>query len=229
MSSILAGLVVLVLGDSHLVHPGGLIDTLPAELAARGATVYAYGACGSTPVDYLTPKTTDCGRASREGTGAVKRDFTQGLPVWNARDLIAQKKPTLVIVVMGDTLGAYKSATLPKAWVWDQVTALTGELTSASLSCDWIGPPWGKPSEAFGKTPDRVREISGYLGQVVSPCRYIDTTAFAAPGAWGSIDGQHLDDAGYKAWTKAIVASIEQQTTAPAPAAAKPSSGDQPW
>lgn len=229
MSSILAGLVVLVLGDSHLVHPGGLIDRLPQELTARGATVYAYGACGATPIDYLTPKTTDCGRASREGTGAVKRDFTQGLPVWNARDLIAGRKPDLIVVVMGDTLAAYKSPTLPQAWVWDQVTALTGEIAAASLSCDWIGPPWGKPSEAFGKTPERVRDISAYLGQIVSPCHYIDTTALAAADAWGSIDGQHLDEAGYKAWASAIVDAIETQKQSPAPSGPKTTEGEQPW
>ncbi|MCF4164836.1 SGNH/GDSL hydrolase family protein [Zavarzinia compransoris] len=231
MNSILAGLVVLILGDSHMVHQGGLIDLLPDQLAAEGATVYAYGACGATPTDYLTPKTTDCGRTARAGTGAVTRETGMGLAVWNARDLIAKTKPDLIVVVMGDTMGAYKTPVFPKAWVWDQVTALTGEIRSSSLSCDWIGPPWGTDNPAFGKTTGRVQELSDYLAQIVSPCHYVNSTAFAAPGAWKSIDGQHLDQAGYKAWTAAIVKSIEAQQANPAPAApaAGAASDDAPW
>lgn len=229
MNSILAGVVVLILGDSHMVHQGGLIDLLPNALAADGATVYAYGACGATPTDYLTPKTTDCGRTARAGTGAVKRETGLGLPVWNARELIARTKPDLVLVVMGDTMGAYKNPAFPKAWVWDQVTALTGEIKAASLSCDWIGPPWGTDNPAFGKTSGRVQELSTYLGQIVSPCHYIDSTKFAAPGVWKSIDGQHLDQAGYKAWAAAITASVEQQQAHPAAPAVGATQDEQPW
>lgn len=229
MSAILAGLVVLLIGDSHMVHQGGLIDLLPQALTADGAKVYAYGACGTTPTDYLTPKTTDCGIASRVGTGPVQRAEGTGRPVWNARDLIAKTKPDLVIVVMGDTLGAYKMDALPKAWVWDQVTALTGEIRAASLSCDWIGPPWGTNNPAFGKTQGRVTELSAYLAQIVGPCNYVDSTAFAAPNAWKTIDGQHLDGAGYKAWAAALTKAIEQRAAAPAAAPAKPTLGDEPW
>lgn len=231
MSAILAGMVILLIGDSHMVHEGGLIDLLPPALTADGAKVYSYGACGTTPTDYLTPKTTDCGISSRVGTGPVQRAKGTGQPVWNARDLIAKTKPNLVVVVMGDTLGAYKSADFPKAWVWDQVTSLTAELKAASLSCDWVGPPWGTNNPAFGKTQGRVTELSGYLAQIVGPCHYVDSTAFASPGAWKSIDGQHLDSAGYKAWAAALRIAIEQQAAAPAAAAApaKPVGSDEPW
>lgn len=229
MSSILAGLVILLIGDSHMVHEGGLIDLLPPALEADGARVYAFGACGATPTDYLTPKTSDCGIASRAAGGPVKRSLVAGQPVWNARDLIAQVKPNMVFVVMGDTIGAYKMASLPKPWVWDQVTALTGEIRAANLGCDWIGPPWGTASAAFGKTDGRVAELSAYLAQVVGPCRYVDSTVFAKPGQWRSIDGQHLDAASYKAWAAAIRKAVETQAPAAAPAGAAPAMGAEPW
>lgn len=227
MSLLLAGMVVLVIGDSHMVHNNYLIDQLHQDLSAQGATVYSFGACGSTPTDYLVPKTTDCGRASRLADGKQKLEETTGLAVWNARDLIAKYKPNRIIVVMGDTMGGYKQPDFPKAWIWDQVSSLTGEIKSANLACDWVGPPWGGEGTSYNKTFDRVKMLSDYLSQIVAPCRYIDTTSMAAPGKWKTIDGQHLDTAGYKAWADGITAIV---TTAPAAAPAAPAaSGSEPW
>jgi hypothetical protein len=214
-----AGLIVLVLGDSHMVHKGYLIDRLHDELTAQGATVYSYGACGATPGDYLMPHKTDCGRASRIGGGEQNIEEAGAVPVWNAKELLAKHHPDLMVIVMGDTMGGYGQADFPKAWIWDQVSTLTGAIKAANVACNWVGPPWGAEGSLFDKSVARVRQLSGYLAQVVAPCHYIDSTAFAAPGQWKSIDGQHLNGAGYKAWAEAIARSLQPspaKTIAPA-------------
>ena len=47
MNSVLAGLTILVLGDSHMVTSGYLISTLHDSLLEQGATVDTYGMCGA--------------------------------------------------------------------------------------------------------------------------------------------------------------------------------------
>lgn len=84
MSTLLAGLVVLVIGDSHMVHRNTLIDDLHEALTGAGATVYSFGACGATPADYLAPHMTDCGRASRLAGGVQNTEEATPMPVWNA-------------------------------------------------------------------------------------------------------------------------------------------------
>ncbi|RJF87936.1 SGNH/GDSL hydrolase family protein [Oleomonas cavernae] len=229
MSALLAGLVVLVIGDSHMVHKNYLIDELHQALTAQGATVYSFGACGTTPTDFLVPHTTDCGRASRLAGAPQKLEEGPAVPVWNAHELIAKYKPGRIIIVMGDTMGAYKQADFPKAWIWDQVSSLTGEIKSASVSCDWVGPPWGTEGGSFGKTYDKVKQLSDYLSQVVAPCRYIDSTGFARPGEWKTIDGQHLNAIGYKAWAAGITKAVTAAPAAPPPGAATPATGAEPW
>lgn len=229
MSTLLAGLVVLVIGDSHMVHRNYLIDQLHDALTADGATVYSFGACGATPTDFLVPHMTDCGRASRLAGGAQKTEEGPALPVWNARELIARYHPDRVVIVMGDTMGAYKTSDFPKAWVWDQVSSLTGELKAAQLACDWVGPPWGTEGGSFGKTYDKVRQLSDYLSGLVAPCRYIDSTRFAKPGEWRTIDGQHLNAEGYKAWAAGIAGAVAAPAAAPPAAPESPAGGAEPW
>ncbi len=48
MNGALAGLVILVLGDSHMAGPSYLISTLHEALEAQGATVSSYGMCGAS-------------------------------------------------------------------------------------------------------------------------------------------------------------------------------------
>ena len=65
MLATLAGLSILVIGDSHLLNPNYLIGTLHDELLAQKAKVHTVGVCGSTPADWVTVKTGDCGGAER--------------------------------------------------------------------------------------------------------------------------------------------------------------------
>ncbi|MFC7555002.1 hypothetical protein ACFQU7_26375 [Pseudoroseomonas wenyumeiae] len=49
MQSVLMGLSLLILGDSHFGMQNYLITTLQDELIRRGAKVASYSACGSPP------------------------------------------------------------------------------------------------------------------------------------------------------------------------------------
>lgn len=217
---------MLVLGDSHMVHKNYLIDWLHESLSQQGATVYSFGACGATPSNFLRPYKTDCGRASRV-VGSEQQVEEGPVSVWNARELIAKHHPDRIVIVMGDTMGAYRHSTFPKAWVWDEVTSLTSLVRETKIACTWVGPPWGKPGGAYGKTNERVKELSEFLSQAVAPCQYIDSTGLAKPGEWKSFDGQHLSTAAYKAWAVAIADSI---ASAPAAVSAPaPDSGKDPW
>jgi hypothetical protein len=218
--------VVLVLGDSHMVHKKYLIDWLHESLARQGAIVYSFGACGATPSNFMRPYKTECGRASRTPEG--EQQVEEGpVSVWNARELIAKYNPSRIVIVMGDTMGAYRRSDFPKAWIWDEVTSLTALVKESKVACSWVGPPWGRPGGAYGKTDERVRELSDFLAKTVAPCRYLDSTTFARPGEWKSFDGQHLTSAGYKAWAAAIADSIASAPTATA--APPPETGSDAW
>jgi hypothetical protein len=221
----LAGKVVLIVGDSHLVRRQHLIEPLYKAFSAQGATVYAYGSCGATPSEFLRPAKTDCGRSSLVPRSELA--VMEGVQsVWDLRQLIKDVHPDRVVVVIGDTLGAYRQKAFPKSWVWDEVTLMTGVLNDSHLACTWVGPPWGRSGGAYGKTPERVEVLSKYLSEIVAPCDYVDTTRLARPGEWGSYDGQHLDAGAYKAWAAGIAQAMQ---TGRAPGVSGSPDKDDPW
>ena len=67
LASLLTGLSILMVGDSHLSEPGYLVDTLHDQLVAAGAQVHTYGVCGSTPGDWVKSVPGTCGGAARNG------------------------------------------------------------------------------------------------------------------------------------------------------------------
>lgn len=208
MSAFLAGLTVLVIGDSHLVQPGSLVSTLHDALMLQGATVHSYGACGVAAADWTRKRRTICGSTVRSGsTETVSLPGTAGTTTPYAQ-LQNALQPDLVVVVMGDTMGGYENAELPKAWIWDQVTTLTRAIRASGKNCIWVGPAWGTEGGVYRKTFARVREMSGYLAEIVAPCTYVDSTGFAQPGEWRSLDGQHFNLADYRRWGDAIAAAI---------------------
>ena len=207
MLATLAGLSILVIGDSHLLNPNYLIGTLHDELLAQKAKVHTVGVCGSTPADWVTVKTGDCGGAERIDKAAITYTGNNAAtkPV---KQLILAEKRDLVVVVMGDTLGSYKQPVFPRAWAWQQVTALTKEIRATGVACAWVGPPWGSEGGKFGKTFERVRATSEFLASNVAPCNYVNSLDFSKPGQWRTIDGQHFTPTGYKEWGKAIAKAI---------------------
>lgn len=207
LASVLTGLTILVIGDSHLTNRNYLIDTLHNELQAQGAHVHTFGVCGTNAGDWLKPTPGTCGAAERIENNrlSILPNNTQTRPVKN---LIGQIKPDMVIVVMGDAMAGYDKGAFPKAWAWKSVTALTKEIASTKTQCVWVGPAWGTEGGRYQKTFARVQEVSDFLQQNVAPCHYINSLDMSKPGQWATTDGQHFTASGYAKWGKAIAEQL---------------------
>jgi len=212
LTSALAGLSILIVGDSHLTVPYYLIDSLHSGLEEQGAEVRTFGVCGTNPSDWLKPTEGTCGAAEREPGGKVKV-LPASTSTIEIDQMIARYKPNLLVVVMGDTLGAYKEPVFPKTWAWQQVTGLTQAIAKAGTACVWIGPPWGTEGQKFHKTEVRTRQVSAFLASNVAPCEYIDSTQLSKPGEWATSDGQHFTRSGYQSWGKALTQELLESPT----------------
>jgi len=206
MSGALAGLVILAIGDSQMMN---MMTTLHNSLESAGAVVHTYAMCGATAADWIYKSTVaSCGRGERHDKGPVLLENQKTEPTYVLSDLIAQNHPNLILVELGDTMAGYGLAQIERQWVVEQVRALTGRITASNIACDWIGPMWGQLQPPYQKSDARVREISQLLSQIVSPCRYIDSTAFARPGEWPTRDGTHLQPDGYRHWAVDITDAV---------------------
>lgn len=214
MSLLLAGLTVLVLGESHMSMNDHLISTLPDNLVMQGAKVYAYGACGASAGDWLTTKPVPCS-GFRIDDGPVRErpaDIARTQPIGT---LIDKYHPNVIVLVIGDTMASYGTTPMPKSWIWQGVSSLTKEIKSHGTRCVWVGPAWGKAGGKYKKTDERVKEFSDYLSTLVAPCTYIDSLTFSKPGEWNTLDGEHFDKAGYEKWGKAITDTMTSEEILP--------------
>jgi hypothetical protein len=204
MSGALAGLVILAIGDSHMVY---MASPLHEALQQEGATVDTYGMCGAMATDWLTRTTAQCS-AERHGNGpAILK--SQSTPSWLLTDLIEKDHPNLVIVELGDNMAGYGTLpALPRDFIADQVRQFLAPIKARNLTCVWIGPPWGNDTTAYHKTTMRLKDLSQFLAGVVAPCAYVDTTSFAQPGEWPTLDGEHLTQPAYHKWSVDITAAI---------------------
>jgi len=209
MNAALAGMVILAIGDSHMAGRDYFLTNLHDQLEAQGASVHSYGMCGGNAGDWLYRSTVSCGRGQHDDNNPPVTDANKVEPTWNINDLIAKFHPNLVIIELADTMASYGSA-FPRAWIYDQVHALTGRIHADNIACVWVGPIWGNPGPPYFKTNERVKEMSDFLAQSVAPCKYIDSTAFAQPGQWPTTDGQHLSSSGYHQWGANITNAIVQ-------------------
>lgn len=212
MSALLAGLTVLIIGDSHMSTPGYLISTLHDDLTSQGAQVISMGACGVASGEWILKTHSPCGGAIRIKDEPVKVLTGKAAVTTPLPELLKTYKPNLLVVVNGDTMAGYNQPTLPKTWIWQQVSTLTKHIKSAGVACAWVGPAWGTEGGKFGKTYARAKEMSTYLSEIVAPCSYIDSLTMSGQGEWSTTDGQHFSNSGYKAWGSAIANAI----TAPA-------------
>jgi lysophospholipase L1-like esterase len=209
MSGALAGLVILALGDSHMAGPSYLISSLHDALQAQGATVHSYGMCGASPDAWLNKTTVSCGRAERHGASAPRADAGKQEYTWQINDLLKELHPNLVIVEAADAIGGYGTTEMSKAWIYDQVHALTTKIAAANAACVWVGPVYGDVNSSYHKADDRVRELSQFLAQSVAPCAYVDSLKFVSnPRQWPTTDGQHLTPMGYRAWGADIANAV---------------------
>lgn len=208
-ASLLAGLSILIIGDSHLATPDYLIGSLHDELLKKGAKVHTLGVCGAQAGDWLKVSPGgSCGGAERRGSekAVVLRGQASTKPIG---ELIASEKPDLVLVVLGDTMAAYDKPALQRAWVWQQTTKLVQAISATGTQCAWVGPNWGSEGGKYGKTYARVEQVSTLLASNVAPCSYIDSLKFSQKGQWATVDGQHLTAAGYRQWGQAISSALE--------------------
>lgn len=206
----LAGLVVLVIGDSHNAAKDFLLSSLHDGLVSQGAVVHSYGVCGSMPKDWLTASTLTCGRGERHNTDEAAIDTSDKVKVWSLAQLMQHHHPNLVVIELGDNMAGYGVLPeLPRDWIAQQVRQLTHTIHAKRVPCVWVGPPWGAEGGASNKTFARVKELSDYLAGVVAPCHYINSLTFSKPGEWPTFDGEHLTPDSYRVWgadiTKATV------------------------
>ncbi len=208
MISLLAGLTILIIGDSHLATPDYLIGSLQNELMSQGAKqVHTIGVCGSTPSEWLVATPGACGGAERKGKGkaVVLGKAAATVPI---AQLLAADKPDLVMLVFGDTMAGYTKPSFPKTWAWQQTTSLVKAIGASGTKCLWVGPAWGSEGGKYGKSYARVELTSKFLASNTAPCHYIDSLAFSKPGQWATVDGQHFTAVGYQHWADAITKAV---------------------
>ncbi|WP_426957415.1 SGNH/GDSL hydrolase family protein [Muricoccus radiodurans] len=208
MQSALAGLSLLVLGDSHWAAPQYLAHTLQDQLIQRGARVVSFAACGAPASIWLSARVASCGTAQRVQNGQLEQVRGANARTTPLDELVRQYRPNMIVVSMGDTMAGYVQRTFPRDNIRDEVQALTDRIKSLNLPCIWIGPSWGTEGGPFLKTFDRVREMSAYLATIVTPCTYVDSTRLSQPGQWATFDGQHYTVDGYRAYGQALAQTI---------------------
>ena len=196
-TSVLAGLTLLVLGESHMSLAQHLTEPLNTALVDKGANVVSIGACGASAADWLVAKKVDCGGEMRNaGKLLVKGNDASTTPI---QELIKKEKPDVVVLVIGDTMASYDKPAFPKAWAWQSVTNLTKAIAATNTKCVWVGPAWGKEGGKYQKNDMRTQLMSKFLASSVAPCTYVDSLKMSKPGEWITTDGQHFTVAGYKA------------------------------
>jgi hypothetical protein len=201
VNSALAGLVVLIIGDSHIAAKDFLLGSLQDALITQGAVVHSYGVCGSQPHDWVAQTELSCGRAERHNGDDAIIDRSPKVKTWSLEKLIDQHHPDLLIVELGDNMAGYGiTPTLPKEWISFETTQMLQPIEAHHLPCIWVGPPWGSEGGASNKTFARVQDLSNYLSNIVYPCRYVDSLRFSQPGQWATYDGEHLTPDSYRLW-----------------------------
>jgi hypothetical protein len=212
VSGALAGLVILVIGDSHAMH---MMPNLNPLLAEKGAIVHSYSMCGATPGDWIYPSSIAtwgvCGRAERHEKGPVLTEAKRNEPTYSLAKLIAEHHPNLIIVQGGDTIEGFgPTAKIDRPWALDQIHALTGKIAAANIACDWVGPTWEQNKPPLSRNEATVKEMVQFLSQSVAPCKYIDSTTYVRPGEWQTTDGLHLLPDGYRQWSTDIANTVAQ-------------------
>jgi hypothetical protein len=211
MNMALAGLAILIIGDSHIAGMGYFNNPLHESLVSQGATVNTFGVCGSVPGDWVMPGKAICGRGERHDAEPAQMSNDGKLPGWSLSALVARYKPNLLIVSLGENLAGYGiTPDLPRDYINDQVSQLMLPIKALKLPCIWIGPPWGQEGFYYKKSDTRVKALSDYLSQVVAPCHYVDSLPSSKPGELTTLDGVHLTPDATRLWDAYLTRSIDQ-------------------
>jgi hypothetical protein len=211
MNLAMAGLVVLMIGDSHLAAKDFLLSSLHTAIEDAGASVHSFGVCGSSPHDWVAQTELPCGRGQRHNMEDPEIDKTPKVKVWSIDALLQRYHPDVLVIELGDNMAGYGVLPeLQKDWIAQQVNELLLPVRAGHVPCVWVGPPWGTEGGASKKTFARVKELSDYLATLVAPCRYIASLGFSKPGEWPTYDGEHLTVDSYKIWGSDIAGEIEK-------------------
>jgi hypothetical protein len=214
-SPIFAGLVILMLGDSHFATQGYLATTLGDALIAQGAKVQSEAACGAPVSIWVAGGLAPCGAAERIQSGPLKTSPPNKGVVPSLATLAAQVHPNLIIVGSGDTMAGYAQPTFSADYVEQQISGFTRVIRQLNIPCVWIGPGWGNEGGPYFKNFARAKVMSDFLATHVAPCRYIDSQKMAQPGEWPTFDGQHYTAVGYQKWALAIDAELTKLAQTP--------------
>ena len=205
VKSALMGLVVLIIGDSHIASKDFLLGSLHDALVSEGAIVHSYGVCGSQPHDWIAQTELPCGRGERHNADEPIVDKSPKVKTWSLETLIERHHPNLLIVELGDNMAGYGVLPdLPKEWISYETVQMLQPIEVHKLPCIWVGPPWGSEGGTSNKTFARVQDLSSYLSTIVYPCRYVDSLRFSQPGQWPTFDGEHLTPDSYRLWAADI-------------------------
>jgi len=211
MNLAMAGLVVLMIGDSHLAAKDFLLSSLHTAIEDQGASVHSFGVCGSGPHDWVAQTVLPCGRGQRHNLEEAQIEKTDKAKVWSLDTLLHRYHPGLLVIELGDNMGGYgQLPELPKDWITIQVAELLKPVRAAHVPCVWVGPPWGTEGGTSNKTFARVKELSDYLSGLVAPCHYVNSLAFEKPGEWPTYDGEHLTVESYQIWGNDIAGEVEK-------------------
>ena len=214
MNGALAGLAILIIGDSHIAGMGYFNNPLHDSLLSQGATVNTFGVCGAIPGDWVVPEKAVCGRGERHNGDPAQLSTDGKLPGWSLPALLSRYKPNLLIVSMGENLAGYGlTADLPRDFINDQLSQFMPIIKAAKLPCIWIGPPWGQEGGFYKKSNTRVKALSDYLSQHVAPCHYVDSLPSSRPGEMTTLDGVHLTPDATRLWDAYLMRSIDQIAT----------------
>jgi len=209
MNLALAGLIVLMIGDSHLAAKDFLLASLHSALEEQGGNVHSYGVCGSMPHDWVAQTTLSCGRGQRHNMEEPEIEKTDKSKVWSLAALLRRYHPDLLIVELGDNMAGYGVLPeLPKDWITQQIKALLVPVRADHLPCLWVGPAWGTEGGTSKKNFARVKELSDFLSGQVAPCHYVDSLKFSKPGEWPTYDGEHLTTDSYQIWGNDIAGEV---------------------
>lgn len=212
MQNALAGLTLLIVGDSHFATKDFLITELNNSLVSKGAKVDTFAECGVPAGAWIVPRPVACGTAYRNGIGAVVENKSRNAKGWSIDALIDQYKPSVVIVGIGDPMAGYNQKEMQRNWIRENVDEMVDRIKEHNLPCVWIGPGWGTEGGIYSKTFARVKEFSDFMAQSVAPCSYIDSLKFSKPGEWPTFDGQHYTVEGYQKWGAALTSALSNDT-----------------
>lgn len=174
---------VLVVGDSHNVGFFGdaLYQGLQDQLGLSVRSVGLAGASGTTyAADKEALRTLKAGFANRQRGQRVVTPAGTPVTVPKLSDLIAEEKPRLVVVELGDNFAGYKSK-VPDSFVAKQVEMVLKEIEKKSPAprCFWITPVWTdqEGTGLYKKTNTRLSEVNKLIKKAAGTrCTVIDST-----------------------------------------------------